>query len=802
MRTWSQTLAWILVAAVAAILVVQLFPRLYPFCPEDWTVGRDEAAEIALRSFEKLGKPVEDPYVVVELDSSVVEEKRLRLKVGEAGLQRFRESPLADRLLYWTVTVYEPGARPGSWTYRARVTPRGDLAMLRLRVAPDEEGGAVDTREARRQAEELLLGSGFSLEQFEEPTERRVDHAARTDLSLFFRERERLLGDDVPYGVEVSFAGEKLAGFEPWMEDPAQEEIIGRTRLNTLMSNVWIFSPYLIFPFVAVPFLRRYHAGEIGVRRATHVFLVAFVAASAVIVLGAKGTTEGASWGALSRALIPFPWSFQIIMLWASPVALVAAVSWSVGEARCREKWGTKLAAFDAVFQRRFANATVARSSLRGLTLGAVLAAAMLLALAAAARFGAWSETATLFGPWWDQSAVPGLALALFILPLRLVANLFTLLFFLPWAVRRIGLWGGGLGAVVLATLLFWPPMLTDPAALFLLFGALQAAFLVVVFLRYDLLTALLASVASALFITGMPFLLSGVTAFRIQAALPLLAVATPLLLSFRHLRGGQKFQYRYDDVPAHVRRIAERERQRVELETAREIQTSILPELPPQLAGIQLAHCYLPASEVGGDFYDVLALDENRLAVAVGDVAGHGVSSGLVMSMAKSTLALQVTVDPDVETVLSTMNRMVYRSARLRLLTTLCYAVVDRAHHELTYASAGHLAPMVLNAEGQVESLRSESYPLGVREAIAVELHTRRLRAGDRIFLYSDGIVEARRQGSDELFGFDRLTESLEQNAGLDPAGLRDAVLRDVREFVGSDFREDDQTVLVLQVP
>jgi len=299
-----------------------------------------------------------------------------------------------------------------------------------------------------------------------------------------------------------------------------------------------------------------------------------------------------------------------------------------------------------------------------------------------------------------------------------------------------------------------------------------------------------------------MPFLLSGVTTFQVQAALPLLAVAIPFLLSFRHLGGGKEFQYRYDDVPAHVRRIAERERQRVELETAREIQTSILPELPPQLAGMQLAHSYLPASEVGGDFYDVLALDEDRLAVAVGDVAGHGVSSGLVMSMAKSTLALQVTVDPDVETVLSTMNRMVYRSARLRLLTTLCYAVVDRKRQELTYASAGHLAPMVIDADGRVEALRSESYPLGVRETIEVQLHNRHLRSGDRLFLYSDGIVEARREGSDELFGFDRLEESLKRHAGLEPAGLRDAVLRDVRDFVGSDVREDDQTVLLVQVP
>ena len=98
----------------------------------------------------------------------------------------------------------------------------------------------------------------------------------------------------------------------------------------------------------------------------------------------------------------------------------------------------------------------------------------------------------------------------------------------------------------------------------------------------------------------------------QLQGALPLLVVALPMLVSLRHLASGREFLYRYEDVPPHVRRIAERERQRVELETARRIQSSILPELPPSLNGVEIAHAYLPASEVGGDFYDVILLDMN----------------------------------------------------------------------------------------------------------------------------------------------------------------------------------------------
>ena len=159
---------------------------------------------------------------------------------------------------------------------------------------------------------------------------------------------------------------------------------------------------------------------------------------------------------------------------------------------------------------------------------------------------------------------------------------------------------------------------------------------------------------------------------------------------------------------------------------------------------GVEIAHLYLPATEVGGDFYDVLALEDGRLALAVGDVAGHGVSSGLVMSMARSALAVQTTFDPDVVAVFRTLNRVVFQSARKRLLTTLCYALLDPRRRELRYASAGHLFPYRVTPGGKVDSLESVSYPLGVRDAIDIVPRAARLEPGDLLLLFSDGLVGA----------------------------------------------------------
>jgi sigma-B regulation protein RsbU (phosphoserine phosphatase) len=171
-------------------------------------------------------------------------------------------------------------------------------------------------------------------------------------------------------------------------------------------------------------------------------------------------------------------------------------------------------------------------------------------------------------------------------------------------------------------------------------------------------------------------------------------------------------------------------------------------------------------------------------------------------MSMAKSALAVQVAFDPDVSRVFRTLNRTVYQTARKRLLATLCYAVLDPRRRELLYASAGHLFPYRVSAEGEVEALESIAYPLGVRgelEVVAKEAH---LAAGDTLFLFSDGIVEARREGTDEPFGFERLEEALHRHAAAPVARLRDAVLAEVESFTGPVPREDDFTVLVLRLP
>ncbi len=796
-------LLWLLLGTAGALLLVWGHGRVFRYLPDPWTLSKKEAETIALERFRELGQPVENAYVVTKLD----EEELIEARLVEARLDRARiaQSPLVDQTLYWHVRVYPPGARPQEYAYRAEISTDGDLMALRRRLPPEAAAaGRIDAVSARRRADEFLLAQGYALDRFAPSEVRTQELQARADTTVRYPYGEQLLGHGIAYGMQVLFAGDELMGFEFYFDDPNRAQVEAGLQPIIMLENLRFVVLFSLVLVVAIPFLRRYHEGEVGVHRGLQIMAVTFAAGVMLIALSARPATEGFNFGVFSRAQVTWVWGIQFLLIFLLPLSVVAGLSWSVGESFARERWGAKLAAFDALVSGQLQNATVARSALRGTAAGLLLAGGAFAAAVLLDPAGLRAIFAFNFGPWWTGASWPGLAMFCFSLCFSLYAELFGRLFVVAWLSRAVKPWMAGGAASLFTGLLLWgsAPLSADDVVWTLVLAIASAAALVALFLRWDLLTSIVASLVAGVATSALPLVQSESSWLQFQGGLALFGAALPLLLSLRHLFEGREFVYHYDDIPPHVRRIAERERQRVELETARGIQSSILPDLPPRLQGIDVAHAYLPANEVGGDFYDVLALEDGRLAVAVGDVAGHGVSSGLVMSMAKSALAVQVTFDPAVRAVFTTLNRMVYQTARKRMLATLCYALIDPARREMQYASAGHLFPYRITRSGRVEALESVAYPLGVRPQIEVHEQLTKLESGEYVVLFSDGLIEAHRDGSDELFGFERLERSLAAHAGGGVGQLRDGVLADLRKFTGDVLREDDLTLLVLRLP
>jgi hypothetical protein len=792
--TWA---GWVLAGLAGAVLLVWAYPRATPFRGAAWRLTGSQAEAIALDRLRVLGPPVADAYVVVRPYADSELECWLEQALRQRSLAELRATGLPERLSAWEVFVYPPGAQREQWTYRALISHDGRVLGLSFRLDPNVKAAAISQAEATRRAVSFLRRQQIDLGNFGAPEARLQQLAERSDFKVRFPGRQKLPGK-ATYGVEVEFAGDRFAGFMPWMDDPDIRGIQGLVQISAFVGFWHLVAIYLLTCLLAIPFLRRYHEGVVGVGRAVQIFLLVIAANVVTMLLTARADSQGAGFGFATRQQTTFVVGLFSVFFFALPASILCFFAWSVGESMLRQRWGRKLAAFDALFQRQWRNATVARSSLVGVMSGLAGAGLLSVLLLPARRYGIFALTSERsLSTGWPAIELVGMFFG-FSFPMFLA----IVLWITPLAIERLGRRAGVIAAVVLGALIVPLPILPLPVVGVALFCALYTALAIALFLYQDLLSVLLAGIVAHVLLVGFPLFTAANPYFVASGWLALGLAAAPLLVSVRWLGSGREFTYRYEDIPPHVRRIADRERQRVELETARRIQSSILPDLPPRLNGVDLAHAYLPASEVGGDFYDVLALEDGRLAVAVGDVAGHGVSSGLVMSMAKSALAVQVTFNPEVLAVFETLNRTVFQTARKRLLATCCYALLDPLERELLFASAGHLYPYRISAEGVVEALESIGYPLGVRRLLDVHPQRHQLHAGDTLFFFSDGLVEARRPASEDLYGFDRLEQSLARHAGGSVEALRDGVLADINRFTRDEPREDDQTILVLRLP
>jgi serine phosphatase RsbU (regulator of sigma subunit) len=254
------------------------------------------------------------------------------------------------------------------------------------------------------------------------------------------------------------------------------------------------------------------------------------------------------------------------------------------------------------------------------------------------------------------------------------------------------------------------------------------------------------------------------------------------------------------------MREQAEKERLEEELRIAREIQMSLLPGATlSTVPGIRVAALCIPATEVGGDYYDVLPLSATRMGVLVADVSGKGTSAALYMAELKGLVLSLARIHESPARLLIEANRILAQSMDSRTFVTMTYAVVDAAEGRMRFARAGHNPLIHLEARtGKTRVLTPPGLGLGLDPGEAFESLLREEEiplVRDDIFLFfTDGLSEAMNERS-ELFGEVRLREILEDSDGLSSEELRAKILEEVERFVGDAAPHDDLTMVVLKV-
>jgi phosphoserine phosphatase RsbU/P len=237
------------------------------------------------------------------------------------------------------------------------------------------------------------------------------------------------------------------------------------------------------------------------------------------------------------------------------------------------------------------------------------------------------------------------------------------------------------------------------------------------------------------------------------------------------------------------------------EMETAREIQLSILPHEIPSIKGLDIAARYIPMTSVAGDFYDFMQIDEERTGVLVADVSGHGMPAALISSMLKIALAAQAGCAADPARVLTGLNQALYGKFQGHFVTA-AYVVIDTAKRTLSYAGAGH-PPLVIwdNAAGGVRELEENGLFLGYFPDASYTSVEIPFREGDWSLLYTDGILETTNL-AEEQFGIDRFKLFLRNHHDLSAARLVDGVLDELSRWsdtASGREPEDDITLLAI---
>jgi serine phosphatase RsbU (regulator of sigma subunit)/putative methionine-R-sulfoxide reductase with GAF domain len=242
---------------------------------------------------------------------------------------------------------------------------------------------------------------------------------------------------------------------------------------------------------------------------------------------------------------------------------------------------------------------------------------------------------------------------------------------------------------------------------------------------------------------------------------------------------------------------VLQQERMSQELRLARDIQVSFLPDSCPYLPGWEMAADWHSAREVGGDFYDFVPLDADRLGVVIADVSDKGVPAALFMSLARTLLRASALELRSPAETLQRVNELIMADTRSDMFVTMFYCVLNWRSGQLAYASAGHNPPVVWRqSEARAEFLHAKGVVLGVVEGISLENGQVTLDPGDTVVLYTDGVTEPINEQQEE-FGEQRLVQAIAAGSAGSCTELVRLIRERVSAFVGAQAQFDDYTLV-----
>ncbi|MBI2618635.1 MAG: PP2C family protein-serine/threonine phosphatase [Ignavibacteriales bacterium] len=241
-----------------------------------------------------------------------------------------------------------------------------------------------------------------------------------------------------------------------------------------------------------------------------------------------------------------------------------------------------------------------------------------------------------------------------------------------------------------------------------------------------------------------------------------------------------------------------EKERVEREIQIAAEIQNKLIPKELPPIHGYQIDASAIPCKTIGGDYYDVVPIDDDSYVLVVADVSGKGIPAALLVSTLNAALHAYIQTSISLSDLVQKLNQIVYKNTPSERYITFFISILNTRRHQLMYVNAGHNFPYkVRKGDGEFERLTAGGLPLGMFEQAEYKSETIDIQPDDLLVFYSDGVTEAMDKKYEE-YGENRFRDCILAHAGKTIGELKGSIFDDIQKFVGSEPQSDDLTLML----
>jgi len=798
----------VLLGLAGAISFGLLYDDVAPKASIDLRHDRGEIMEIARAYLTQLGYDLK----TYQQDAWFGFEGNSHLYLQTVGGVRYANDVIrADSLSThnWYVSWYDK-TLPQSQnreTFKVWLTPGGKILGFDHLISDSSTRQSLNKEEAQTLAYNFLVQQEINLYDHDLKTSSETRQPNRLDHRFVWGAKDTSVNKSIWVRVQGAEVGGFRTEFQPGGEF---QRMIGQVATTaTFLGTASFAAVFLLFFFIVILFLKKYHEGEVGTRTALLVFIGLF--GVSVLASVNEYPVIGASTGIgdmnkFNVRLIVF-WTTVFIFYVFNSVMVFAA--WSVGESSARSVWPGKLTSTDSALFRKFFTLDLGEGVLRGYAWGLALLggyAAILYALMEKFRIGVYVQSVSGV----PESYVPGLEPVFVAFSGAVFAEIVFRLFFLSFVKEKTRkMW-----LALLVSILLW--CVTSFYLWDLPFGYLQftetyialAGFgiaFTILFLKYDLLTAITANFVIIALNTAIPLFSSTGASAETSQWVFLGMFAFPLAVAVGGIIKRQRFEFTPQTTPTHILRITERERMAKELEIARRVQMSLLPKVNPIVPGYDIAGICLPALEVGGDYYDFVMLGGRKMGIAIGDVSGKGVPAAIYMTLTKGILQSHAEDNISPKHVLSKVNSLMYRTIERNSFVSMFYAILDLQQRKIRFSRAGQCPVIVAQRSGEEGTfLTPKGMALGLENGkifdSVLEEQELDLQAGEVLVFHTDGFTEAM-NASEEEFGERRLVDSISRYRTKSAHEIIQGIYGDVQKHIADHPQHDDMTMVVVKV-